>query len=55
MTTARRLPCAYPFTHFEVNHPNGEVTFCCNRRLAMGNVNDRRRMSRVDARSGNSR
>ena len=37
--TKRPLPCAYPFTHFEVNDPNGDVTFCCNHSRVLGNVN----------------
>ena len=34
------LICNYPFTHFEVNNPNGDVTFCCNHNLILGNVNN---------------
>lgn len=35
----RNYICDYPFTHFEVNNPNGDVTFCCNHQLVLGNVN----------------
>ncbi len=33
------LPCDYPFTHFEVNHPNGDVTCCCQQTRVLGNIN----------------
>lgn len=32
--------CKHPWTHFEVNNPNGDVTMCCNNDTVMGNVND---------------
>ncbi len=35
-----KLLCDYPFTHFEVNNPNGDVTFCCNHNMVLGNVNN---------------
>jgi len=34
------LLCNYPFTHFEINNPNGDVTFCCNHHLVLGNINN---------------
>ena len=34
-----KMLCDYPFTHFEVNNPNGDVTFCCNHNMVLGNVN----------------
>ncbi len=34
-----KILCNYPFTHFEVNNPNGDVTFCCNHKTVLGNVN----------------
>ncbi len=34
-----KILCDYPFTHFEVNNPNGDVTFCCNHNMVLGNVN----------------
>jgi len=34
-----KILCNYPFTHFEVNNPNGDVTFCCNHKMVLGNVN----------------
>jgi len=33
------LLCNYPFTHFEINNPDGAVTFCCNHHLVLGNIN----------------
>ena len=35
-----KLLCDYPFTHFEVNNPNGDVMMCCNHPLVLGNVNE---------------
>ena len=35
-----KLICDYPFTHFEINNPDGDVTFCCNHNMVMGNIND---------------
>lgn len=32
--------CKHPWTHFEVNNPNGDVTMCCNNDTVLGNVND---------------
>jgi len=34
-----RMPCNCPFTHFEVNNPNGDVTFCSVHNMVLGNVN----------------
>lgn len=31
--------CYNPWTHFEVNNPNGDVTMCCDVGTIMGNVN----------------
>jgi len=31
--------CNYPWTHFEVNNPNGDVTMCCDNHIVLGNVN----------------
>ena len=31
--------CNYPWTHFEVNNPNGDVTMCCDSHVVLGNVN----------------
>jgi len=31
--------CYNPWTHFEVNNPNGDVTMCCDKPIVMGNVN----------------
>ncbi len=35
-----KILCDYPFTHFEINNPNGDVTFCCNHNMVLGNVNN---------------
>ncbi|MBF0320866.1 MAG: radical SAM protein [Nitrospirae bacterium] len=32
--------CNYPWTHFEVNNPNGDVTMCCDSPVVLGNVNN---------------
>ncbi len=32
--------CKHPWSHFEVNNPNGDVTMCCNNGTVLGNVND---------------
>lgn len=34
------LLCDCPFTHFEVNNPNGDVTVCSNHSMVLGNVNE---------------
>lgn len=31
--------CDHPWTHFEVNNPNGEVTMCCDNSTVLGNIN----------------
>ncbi|RZO37410.1 MAG: radical SAM protein [Rhodospirillaceae bacterium] len=36
----KKFICKHPWTHFEVNNPNGEVTMCCNNDTVLGNVND---------------
>ena len=30
--------CDHPWTHFEVNNPNGDVTMCCDNNTVLGNV-----------------
>jgi MoaA/NifB/PqqE/SkfB family radical SAM enzyme len=35
-----KFVCKHPWTHFEVNNPNGNVTMCCNNSTVLGNVND---------------
>lgn len=32
--------CYNPWTHFEVNNPNGDVSMCCDRSIKLGNVNE---------------
>ena len=32
--------CNYPWTHFEVNNPNGDVTMCCDNSSVLGNINE---------------
>lgn len=34
----RKFVCNYPWTHFEVNNPNGDVTMCCDNNTVLGNV-----------------
>jgi sulfatase maturation enzyme AslB (radical SAM superfamily) len=34
-----KFVCDHPWTHFEVNNPNGDVTMCCDNQTALGNVN----------------
>ncbi|MGV8124334.1 MAG: radical SAM protein [Candidatus Xenobiia bacterium LiM19] len=36
---SRKVICKYPWTHFEVNNPNGNVTMCCDSIQILGNVN----------------
>jgi Predicted Fe-S oxidoreductases len=31
--------CDHPWTHFEVNNPDGSVTMCCDNNTVLGNVN----------------
>lgn len=35
----RKFVCDHPWTHFEVNNPNGDVTMCCDNDTVLGNVN----------------
>lgn len=35
-----KFVCKHPWTHFEVNNPNGDVTMCCNNNTVLGNVNE---------------
>lgn len=35
-----KFVCKYPWTHFEVNNPNGDVTMCCDNSTVLGNVNE---------------
>ncbi|MBF0517123.1 MAG: radical SAM protein [Nitrospirae bacterium] len=35
-----KVVCDYPWTHFEVNNPNGDVTMCCDSHEVLGNVNN---------------
>ena len=35
-----KFVCNYPWTHFEVNNPNGDVTMCCDNSIVLGNVNE---------------
>jgi MoaA/NifB/PqqE/SkfB family radical SAM enzyme len=35
-----KFVCKHPWTHFEVNNPNGNVTMCCNNNTVLGNVNE---------------
>ncbi len=32
--------CSHPWSHFEVNNPNGDVTMCCDNGTVLGNVNE---------------
>lgn len=36
----KKFVCKHPWTHFEVNNPNGNVTMCCNNDTVLGNVNE---------------
>ena len=36
----KKFVCENPWTHFEVNNPNGDVTMCCDNATVLGNVND---------------
>lgn len=36
----KKFVCDHPWTHFEVNNPNGDVTMCCDNATVLGNVND---------------
>jgi MoaA/NifB/PqqE/SkfB family radical SAM enzyme len=35
-----KFVCDHPWTHFEVNNPNGNVTMCCDNNTVLGNVNE---------------
>ena len=35
-----KFVCKHPWSHFEINNPNGDVTMCCNNNTVLGNVND---------------
>ena len=35
----KKFVCKHPWSHFEVNNPNGDVTMCCNNNTVLGNVN----------------
>ena len=35
----KKFICKHPWSHFEVNNPNGDVTMCCNNDTVLGNVN----------------
>lgn len=35
-----KFVCEHPWTHFEVNSPDGKVTMCCDNNTLLGNVND---------------
>lgn len=35
-----KIICNYPWTHFEANNPNGDVTICCDNNCVLGNVNE---------------
>jgi len=36
----KKFVCDYPWTHLEVNNPNGDVTACCDNNTVLGNVNE---------------
>jgi molybdenum cofactor biosynthesis enzyme MoaA len=36
----KKFICKHPWSHFEVNNPNGDLTMCCNNNTVLGNVND---------------
>jgi len=36
----KKFICKHPWSHFEINNPNGDVTMCCNNNTVLGNVND---------------
>ena len=40
MPDKAKFVCDHPWTHFEVNNPNGVVTMCCDNSTPLGNVND---------------
>ena len=36
----KKFVCKHPWSHFEINNPNGDVTMCCNNDTVLGNVNE---------------
>lgn len=40
MEPMKKFVCKHPWSHFEINNPNGDVTMCCNNNTVLGNVND---------------
>ena len=36
----KKFICKHPWSHFEINNPNGDVTMCCNNNTVLGNVNE---------------
>lgn len=34
-----KFVCKHPWSHLEINNPNGDVTMCCNNGWVLGNVN----------------
>src|SRR5205814_7213686 len=36
----KKFVCDHPWTHFEVNNPNGDVTMCCDNNKVLGNVHE---------------
>jgi MoaA/NifB/PqqE/SkfB family radical SAM enzyme len=38
-SASKKFVCKHPWSHFEVNNPNGDVTMCCNNNTVLGNVN----------------
>ena len=36
----KKFICKHPWSHFEINNPNGDVTMCCNNDWVLGNVNE---------------
>jgi MoaA/NifB/PqqE/SkfB family radical SAM enzyme len=35
----KKFVCKHPWSHFEINNPNGDVTMCCNNSMVLGTVN----------------
>lgn len=35
-----KFVCDHPWTHFEVNNPNGDVTMCCDNNTVLGNITE---------------
>jgi sulfatase maturation enzyme AslB (radical SAM superfamily) len=36
----KKFVCSHPWTHFEINNPNGDVTMCCDNNTVLGTVAD---------------